>query len=135
VAQALCDLKMVTLVSTSDYVERLVHQLIVGGQYRRHLRRLRARLASVTAPALDTLAALGLTVQSDPGGAYYLWAKLPAGVDERQLARDAATRGIFLAPGHVFMPERQQSTQALRINVAYANDPRFTAFMNEALSR
>jgi DNA-binding transcriptional MocR family regulator len=135
VAQALCDLKMVTLVSTSDYVERLVHQLIVGGQYRRHLRRLRARLASVTAPALDTLAALGLTVQSDPGGAYYLWARLPAGVDERQLARDAAARGIFIAPGHVFMPERQQSTQALRINVAYANDPRFTAFMNEALSR
>lgn len=135
VAQALCDLKMVTLVTTSDYVERLVHQLIVGGQYRRHLRRLRSRLESVTAPALETLAALGLKVRADPGGAYYLWAELPAGIDERQLARDAAARGIFLAPGHVFMPERQQTAQALRINVAYANDPRFTAFMREALAR
>ena len=100
---------------------------------RRHLRRLRSRLESVTTPALETLAALGLKVRADPGGAYYLWAELPAGIDERQLAREAAARGIFLAPGHVFMPERQQTAQALRINVAYANDPRFTAFMREAL--
>ncbi|MCC7152267.1 MAG: PLP-dependent aminotransferase family protein [Rubrivivax sp.] len=134
VTQTLCDLKMVTLVSTSDYVERLVHQLIVGGQYRRHLRRLRTRLEAATVPALDTLAALGLKVLADPGGAYYLWAKLPAGVDERQLARDAAARGIFLAPGHVFLPERAPSAPALRINVAYADDPRFTAFMREALT-
>ncbi|MBA4267684.1 MAG: PLP-dependent aminotransferase family protein, partial [Comamonadaceae bacterium] len=44
IINALCDLKMVTLVSTSDFVERVVCQLITGGQYRKHLLRLKARL-------------------------------------------------------------------------------------------
>ena len=40
-AAALSDLKLLTSVATSDFTERLVHDLIVDGQYVRHLRRLR----------------------------------------------------------------------------------------------
>ena len=58
------------------------------------------------------------------------------GATELGLARSAAERGIFLAPGAVFFPQRQgqqQPLQAMRVNVAYANDARFLRFLQAAL--
>lgn len=130
---ALCDLKMVTVVSTSDFVERVVHQLITTGQYRRHLNRLKARLAEAFLPATRALTRAGVQVQpADPAG-YYLWATLPRGLSELALARQAARAGIFLAPGAVFFPERRADVAAVRVNVAYANDPRFLRFLSAAV--
>lgn len=126
---ALCDLKMVTVVSTSDFVERVVHQLISAGQYRRHITRLKARLAEAHGPAVKALERAGVKVHpSDPGG-YYLWVDLPKKCDELELVRHAASQGIFLAPGSVFYPDRQGPSPALRVNVAYAGDARFIKFL------
>lgn len=132
---ALCDLKMVTHVSTSDFVERIVFELMAGGHYLRHLRRLRARIEQVTATAIDQLERIGLVPFAPGSGGYYLWVALPAGIDDRQLAREAAERGIFLAPGSVFLPDRTPGVSALRINVAYVDDPGFLGFMAERLGR
>jgi DNA-binding transcriptional MocR family regulator len=130
---ALCDLKMVTIVSTSDFVERVVHQLISGGQHRRHVNRLRTRLTEAHRSAAKALARAGVRVHpADPAG-YYLWAELPPKVDELSLVKEAAAAGIFLAPGSVFYPDRQGHYPALRINVAYANDTRFLKFLQTAL--
>ncbi|MEZ5702316.1 MAG: PLP-dependent aminotransferase family protein [Burkholderiaceae bacterium] len=130
---ALCDLKMLTVVSTSDFVERVVHQLISAGQYRRHITRLKARLADAHQPAVRALERAGLKVHpSDPGG-YYLWVALPGGTDEFDLVRQAASQGIFLAPGSVFYPDRPSPCPAMRVNVAYASDPRFVRFLRSAL--
>lgn len=126
---ALCDLKMVTVVSTSDYVERVVHKLISAGQYRRHISRLKARLAEAHGPAVKALERAGVRVHpSDPGG-YYLWIDLPKTCDELELVRHAASQGIFLAPGSVFYPDRRGPSPALRVNVAYAGDTRFIKFL------
>lgn len=134
IAQSLCNMKMVTTVSSSDYVERLVHHLIVNGQYRRHLRRLRSRLDGAVEPAMQSLARLGLEIKNRPDGGYYIWAELPETLDEEELVRRAANESIFLAPGHVFMADRSEPhVPAMRINVAYANDPRFLRFMRNAL--
>lgn len=131
---ALCDLKMVTVVSTSDFVERVVYQLITTGQYRRHLARLKTRLDDALAQSRKALAGLGLTVFADQTGGYYLWVGLPPKVDEMELARKAAAKGIFLAPGAVFYPDRQTGRAALRVNVAYATDEKFLHFMRAALT-
>jgi DNA-binding transcriptional MocR family regulator len=48
------------------------------------------------------------------------------------LIQKAATAGIFLAPGSVFYPTRTLHPPALRINVAYANDPKFLRFIEKA---
>lgn len=126
---ALCDLKMVTVVSTSDFVERVVHQLITAGQYRRHISRLKAHLAEAHSPAVKALERAGVKVHpSDPGG-YYLWVDLPKPCDELELVGHAASQGIFLAPGSVFYPDRKGPSPALRVNVAYAGDPRFIKFL------
>lgn len=130
---ALCDLKMVTIVSTSDFVERVVYQLIATGQYRRHLSRLKVRLDEALSLSLKTLSRLGMPVFADQHHGYYLWVELPPQVNEIEFARKAAAKGIFLAPGAVFYPDRHNTRPALRVNVAYATDEKFVRFMRGAL--
>jgi DNA-binding transcriptional MocR family regulator len=130
----LSDLKMVTIVATSGYVERFIYDLIQGGHYLRHLRRLRARLEQEKALALTKLKAVGLTIQASPNSGFYLWAELPAGLDELALCRKAAEHSIFLAPGDVFFPDRNEDRPpATRINVAYGADERLLAFLRRSI--
>ncbi len=129
----LCDLKMLTVVSTSDFVERVVQQLISGGHYRRHLARLKARLDAALHPALRFLARIGLQVHAGGSAGYYLWVELPPHMTDIELARRAATHSIFLAPGAVFYPDRQGSSRLMRVNVAYVADARFQRFMERAV--
>ena len=103
----LTDLKMLTVVNSSGYVERMVNDLIVSGQYRRHLQRLRDRISKARDGTIATLERLGITVFGTPDGGYYLWGELPASFDEIDFARSAAEHGIFIAPGSVFMPEKR----------------------------
>jgi DNA-binding transcriptional MocR family regulator len=75
----------------------------------------------------------GATVRSSDPGGYYIWLELPKDVDELALIQNAATAGIFLAPGSVFYPTRTAHMPALRINVAYASDPKFLRFIEKAM--
>lgn len=127
-------LKMVTSVNSSGYVERIVHDLITSGQYRRHLKRLRGRVDAATASAQATLGRLRLPIFGPPGGGFYLWCALPEGMDDSALSRQAAERGILIAPGAVFHPGAEPHAPAMRINVAYADDSRFERFMAERLA-
>jgi DNA-binding transcriptional MocR family regulator len=121
----LCDLKMVTLVSTSDFVERVVSQLIDGGQYRRHLTRLKARLDVARRLSLPAMERAGLRLLSPYTGGYYVWIELPRGETEIDLVRRAAAEGIFISPGSVFFPDRHSECPCMRVNIAYASDERF----------
>ena len=125
--------KMLTTVNSSGYVERIVHDLMVSGQYRRHLKRLRGRVDAATIAAQAALGRLGLPVFGAPGGGFYLWTELPPSLDDNALSRRAAERGILIAPGSVFRPDAEPRVPAMRINVAYADDPRFERFMAEVL--
>ncbi|WP_159348527.1 aminotransferase-like domain-containing protein [Roseomonas harenae] len=129
VVRALGHMKLLTVVATSQYAERMVAGLIAGGHYLRHLRRLRARVERATDAALRDLASVGLPVSRPPGGGFYLWTPLPEGAEEAAIVREAAAHNIFLAPGAVFSPERGVNPPMLRINVAHASDPRFLGFM------
>jgi DNA-binding transcriptional MocR family regulator len=130
---ALVDLKMITVVATSDFVERVVHQLIESGQYRKHLARLKSKLDQAQGSALRVLDQLRLGVYAPPAGGYYLWCHLPPGMEELTLTRRAAAEGIFLAPGAVFYPDRRPRAPAMRVNIGYANDLRFQSFMKATL--
>lgn len=127
--RSLTDVKMLTVVNSSGYVERLIHDLMADGHYRHHLNRLRERVARASAQAMSDLAGIGLQDFSAPAGGYYLWCPLPEGVDDVALARRASEEGIFLAPSSIFTLDREAHRPALRINVAYAEDPAFLDFM------
>lgn len=129
----LCNLKMLTLVSTSDFVERVVCQMISAGHYRRHIAKLRTRLLELHPIALKALQRVGAQIRVPDSGGYYMWLELPSHIDELTLIQKAAASGIFLAPGAVFYPSRTEHPPALRVNVAYANDPRFLKFIQKAI--
>lgn len=132
---ALCDLKMLTIVSTSDVVERALHQLMSSGQYRRHINRLKARLQEAHQPAVRALERTGAMVHpSEPGG-YYLWVQLPTEKSDIDVARLAAESGIFIAPGSVFYPDRKSPHALMRVNIAYANNPLFLRFLRTTISQ
>jgi DNA-binding transcriptional MocR family regulator len=137
IVAALNDLKMLTVVSTSTYAERFVAHLIQGGHYLRHLRRLRRRVETATALAVENLAGAGWPVAAPPGGGLYLWVPFPDGLEEAEICHRASAEGIFLAPGSIFRPERMDRPQAarMRVNVAYASDPRFLSFLADAATR
>lgn len=131
--RALAHMKLLTVVATSQYAERMVAGLIAGGHYLRHIRRLRTRVERATDTALAELTEAGLRPTRPPGGGFYLWTPLPPGIDEASIVRDAASRGIFLAPGAVFSPGREPGPGMLRLNVAHTGNPLFLDFLRARL--
>lgn len=125
----LSELKAASLGGGAGVAERLVHALLAGGQYARHLAGLRERVARAAAAALEGLRGLGFEVQGGAGG-YYLWCLLPDDADEAALARAAARERLFLAPGSLFaVPGDYRAAPALRLHVAHAVEPAFLDFM------
>lgn len=131
---ALLNLKMITVVTSSNYIERFVFSMIHNGHYVRHLRRLRARLEEANIRSLAELEALDLSVWPKRFPGFYLWVELPSHIDEHSLCRAAASKSIFLAPGQVFRPSKGSSSHpAMRVNVAYGFDQRFLEFLKAEL--
>ena len=56
---------------------------------------------------------------------------MPHVEDSRDLAATAEKHGVTLAPGHYFRPNLEVSPW-VRINSAYATEPRAVAFLQEA---
>ncbi|WP_249975704.1 PLP-dependent aminotransferase family protein [Vreelandella olivaria] len=127
---ALTDIKMLTVVNTSTFNERLIHDMISRGRYRRHLVQLRERITKASASATIALKEAGVKHIEGPNGGYYLWAQLPNTVNTLKLARKASDEGIFIAPGSIFSlrPDGPDAS-AMRIHIAYANDYRFLSFL------
>lgn len=132
----LCNIKMLTVVTTSDYLERWLYSLIANGQYLKHLRKLRPMVEQAATKALSEFTELGLSVPYRSEGTYYMWLELGRELDDIALARNAADRSIFLAPGTLFYPEKKPGQPAaLRVNVAYASDPAFLDFLKQCIAR
>jgi len=127
------DIKMLTVVNSSGTTERIVHEMIVRGRYRRHLKRLRDRVANASVDAVSALRGIGLDNIESPTGGYYLWCPLPQGVDVMALTRQAAGEGIFLAPSQLFELADQNGDSALRINIAHANNHKLLRFLQKTV--
>jgi len=131
---ALAELKMLTTVNSSGYVERLLYRMLAEGHYKRHLKRLAQRMEAAAGRVAATLTALGWNLYSADGGGYYLYLRLPDGIDDIAVARAGARESIFIAPGSVFCLDKANPLGAgIRINIARADDPRFYDFLNRTL--
>ncbi|MDV9033949.1 PLP-dependent aminotransferase family protein [Pseudomonas sp. RAC1] len=126
----LAQLKMVTGIGTSRFVEQVVGHLLGNGSYRKHVQRVRGRLAEHMAKALGQLETHGWEVLCEPYGGLFVWARMP-GRDFAWLDRLALEHSVLLTPGSAFDPVGGQS-EWLRINVAYAQDRRAQAFLAAA---
>ncbi|OZI29651.1 GntR family transcriptional regulator [Bordetella genomosp. 7] len=116
----LADLKMLAGLTTPELGERVVHRVLVEGQYRRHIERVRARVNTARQRCLAALAGLGVSVRHEPHAGMFVWAD--CGRDSETLARAAASRGLLLAPGSLFSPAQAPSTM-MRFSVAMVDTP------------
>lgn len=127
---ALSELKMLTTVNSSGHIERLIHRLVVEGHYDRHLKRLGRRIETAADRVRTSFAKAGLSVFSERTDGYYIYLRLPDGIDDIELARQAAKEGIFVAPGSVFCIDKtDRLAKGMRINISRADDPRFHEFL------
>lgn len=119
----LADIKMLTSITTSEFTERLIYQVLIDGHYRKHLARLWGRLDEARRNVIRTFERIGVELFSEPVDGMYVWARFPGVEDTLALADRAAKEGFVLAPGSAFSPQLAPSPW-LRFNVALSDNPR-----------
>jgi len=120
--------KILSVLTTSEFDERLVCELLQNGAYRKHLERLRPRLSHQRASLVRGLAAAGLVPTLEIDGGVFVWTALPEGTDLPTLVEDALAHGWMLAPGDAFFL-RQPLQPMLRFAAAIANDQRLFDYL------
>lgn len=130
-ARALADRKLLAALTTPELGERVMHHVLAEGHYRKHVERLRGRLAARREPVLSRLEQLGLRVFADPQGGMFAW--LDAGRDSHVLAARAYEQRWLLAPGSLFSPGQLPSSW-LRFNLASSSHPDLLRFLEQALA-
>ncbi|MFQ6747819.1 aminotransferase class I/II-fold pyridoxal phosphate-dependent enzyme, partial [Bordetella pertussis] len=72
--QRLTDLKMLAGLTSPELGERVVHRVLVEGQYQRHIERVRARVNEARLRSIQALQQLGLSVPHEPHAGMFVWA-------------------------------------------------------------
>ncbi len=121
--EELTDIKLLSDITTSEFAERVVHRLLTEGHYRRHMQRMRERLARSRDRVLRRMEHAGMEVLCEPAGGLFIWARHPAWDNGVELANRAARDGVFLAPGSSFRPYLEASPW-LRFNIARSDTPK-----------
>src|SRR5690606_5763685 len=96
-ARDLADQKLLVSLTSPELGERLVHQILAEGQYRKVVERLRGRIARAMEPAMRNLESAGLRLFHEPAAGMFLWARVEADLDTTPIAAAAQTHGIVLA--------------------------------------
>jgi len=133
-APALCarlvEQKMLGVSSTPALPEAVLHAVLSGGRYRKHVDRLRTRLDSVRPRTIRALERSGVRFERPATQGAFLWGDL--GRDAQAIAREAREAGFVCAPGALFSPEQQPSTM-MRFNVCTASDPAWLRWLSARL--
>jgi DNA-binding transcriptional MocR family regulator len=130
--RGLADLRMVTGMASSPLNAELVASMLMDGSYRRHVERIRARLAQQRQIVKTRLAKLGIVPFTEPAGGMFLWCQLPDGRDAAEVARRALAENVVLAPGNAFSVSGA-ATSFVRFNVAQMEGDKVYAALRRAL--
>lgn len=123
IANELADIKMLTSITTSQFVERLIYLMLMDGHYRKYLSRLHERLGDARLKTMRGFERIGLELFAEPPDGMFVWARFPHIDDSLALAETAQRDGIMLAPGAVFRPHLERSPW-MRFNVTVCDDAR-----------
>ncbi|WP_129777891.1 aminotransferase-like domain-containing protein [Peristeroidobacter soli] len=131
--RGLADLRMVTGMASSPLNAELVESMLIDGSYRRHVERIRTRLAQQRQLVTARLARLGIVPWTEPGGGMFLWCALPGGADAADVARRALAQNVILAPGNAFSVSGA-ATGFVRFNVTQMEGDKVYAALRRALA-
>lgn len=119
--EGLIDLQIATnFGGPSPLSSKLIASVLAGGSYRKHLAEVITRLDRARKEATERLTALDVIPWIVPRGGFYLWCRLPDGIDSALIAQRCREDGVVLAPGNVFSVS-QSAAAFLRFNVAHLN--------------
>ncbi len=127
------DLRIATGMSGSALSSELLHTVLTDGSYRRHMDKVRTRLARARADAAKRLCAIGVEPWIEPQAGLFLWCRLPDGIEAVTVARQGLAQGIVFAPGNVFSLS-QSATQFLRFNVTMMADDRILRCLEQVIA-
>lgn len=132
--EALVDLQVATNFGGPNPVAaELVFSVLSEGGYRKHLNVLRQRLSKARREAGEKLSSLGIRPWITPRGGFYLWCRLPDGLNAADVTRAALCENLILAPGNVFSVS-QTASEFMRFNVAQMADPRVFSVLARAMA-
>lgn len=112
--------KMLSNMTTPEFCERVIYQICLDTDYRRHTKKLRTRLYQAHIRLKETLPKIGIQYPKHAHlGGLFLW--IDTGVDTAQMALDAYQNQWLIASGQLFSPHKNRSS-FMRINVARTSD-------------
>ena len=114
----LVDLKLLTHAASSEICERIAHEVLLHGQYRKYRANLISKLERVRDITLRRLEAIGLGPAAENAHGLFAWLDVAGVTDTTPLAEAAAKRDMLLAPGAMFSPDMTPSTK-MRFNIAF----------------
>src|ERR1700732_3077431 len=77
IANELADIKMLTIITTSQFTERLIYLMLVDGHYRKYLSRLHERLGAARLDVVRAFERIGLELFVEPADGMFVWARFP----------------------------------------------------------
>ena len=127
-AKAVERLKLTTSLATSVPAQITLASYLAKGGYDRHLRSLRHTLMLQQMKFIEAIERYFPegTRLSSPAGGYFLWVKLPDGVNALELHRVALNNGISIAPGPIFSSQKG-FTDYVRLNYGHIWDEQIEA--------
>ena len=112
-------IKMRSNLFTGGLNQLVLADMIARGHLDQHLDRLRQHHQTLCNAAMEAIAPsvdTGLLSCRAPGGGLYLWCRLLFATDMDHLLATLETRGVSVAPGVAFEPERgRQTSSAFRL--------------------
>lgn len=102
--EQLCRLKRLYSGAAPSPTQMAIASFLKDGNYTRHLRQLRSRLAE-QAGAMSAVIAEHFPVGtrlSRPHGGFFLWVELPSHIDSMSLYEEAHREGVYFRPGKIF---------------------------------
>jgi DNA-binding transcriptional MocR family regulator len=121
-------LKLTTTLSASVPAQVALAKYLQKGGYDKHLRNLRHTLLVNQIKFIEAIERYFPegTCLTTPQGGYFLWVKLPDGVNALEIHRVALANGISIAPGPIFSAQRG-FTDYIRLNYGHIWDARIEA--------
>jgi DNA-binding transcriptional MocR family regulator len=110
----LIDAKVMSVLRGSALDELVLREVLASGKYRKHLQKLRERVAKATPVAQRVLGGVGLQINPAIEHSPFVWARAPEGIDINRLAVEA-------------------SDSHLRFNVGYSDDRHLIDFLEPRL--
>jgi DNA-binding transcriptional MocR family regulator len=111
----------------------LLHVALTDGSYRRHMEKVRGRLAKARVEVMRRLRAIGIIPWIEPHAGLFVWCRLPDGIEALAVARRGLDEDVVFAPGNVFSLSRSAG-HYLRFNVAMMDDPRIYRCLERAIA-